>query len=304
MEVGVEQLVSEQLKSECTNICPNVATILFLVLHSSAHFLSTNYLRAMTCNMNKLCRQVQTILLRHSYLLPFTKDFNHCQFSVYGTKGLKDKHAPSIIQTGLHCDTSYSFSKARGIQCLPSRNSQEENSIVAILTVGHSRTLTMERVVWNDGPTDNVLETRYFLLSHNSLFILHPLDERPSTRDHNSVLSYWRHGNVRMVCTNPSCYEKCSPVCRDINKNNASFAIAFRSCSHTRIIDHSTSLEPLADEVRSQLNLHKLDELQVQRNIEATEMLQTYASNGGEDTFKEWLHLSLQKVLSDFYSNK
>ena len=46
MEVGVEQLVSEQLKSECTNICPNVATILFLVLHSSAHFLSTNYLRA------------------------------------------------------------------------------------------------------------------------------------------------------------------------------------------------------------------------------------------------------------------
>jgi hypothetical protein len=84
-------------------------------------------------------------------------------------------------------------------------NSQEINSLVVIITVGHSRVMALERVVWAPGEEehDKVLETKYLVLSHNSLFILHPLDERPSLRDTGSKqLSYWKHGRVRLMCTN------------------------------------------------------------------------------------------------------
>lgn len=107
----------------------------------------------------------------------------------------------------LYCDTIFSFSKERGIHCLQSKNSQAPNSIVAILTVGHSRISTMERVKCENGPTDQVLETRHFVLSHGSLFVLHPLDERPSVRD--GIMSYWKHGDVRLACTNPFCKDRC-----------------------------------------------------------------------------------------------
>lgn len=79
-----------------------------------------------------------------------------------------------------------------------------------------------------------------------------------------------------------------------------SFAVAFRCCSHTRIIDNSTSLEPLDRDVRSQLGLDLLGELQLRRNVEATEMLAEYESNGGADTFHAWLQSARQKVKSDF----
>ena len=110
--------------------------------------------------MNKLRIKVQTILRNYNYLAPFLKeDFNHVQFSINGGKGMAHINPPAVVQTGIHCDTIYSFSKERGIYWSQSKNSQAPNSIVAILTVGHSRIMTMERVKWMNGHTDHVLET-------------------------------------------------------------------------------------------------------------------------------------------------
>jgi hypothetical protein len=202
---------------------------------------------------NSLRNQVYSILLKHQYLAPFLKEFNHMQFSINGNKGLLPQKSCSYVQTGFHCDIAYSFHKTKGIRCLPSMNSQEVNSIVAIITIGHSRTMTFERVVlWNDGPTDIVLERRYFILSHGSLFILHPLDERPALRDGNShALSYWRHGDVRMLCNNSSCEVKCNGSCHAANEYTCSFTLALRRCIHSRIIDSETDTDPLSDEDRT-----------------------------------------------------
>lgn len=124
--------------------------------------------------MEELLTRVHSILHSYDYLAPFLRDkFNHLQFSINGGKGVcSDTNTCTIIQTGMHCDMRYTYSDANGIQCSPKLNSQAINSIVAIITVGHSRLLRMERVEWRNGPTDHVLETRYFILSHNSLFLL------------------------------------------------------------------------------------------------------------------------------------
>ena len=128
----------------------------------------------LTAEMEELLTRVHSILHSYDYLAPFLRDkFNHLQFSINGGKGVcSDTNTCTIIQTGMHCDMRYTYSDANGIQCSPKLNSQAINSIVAIITVGHSRLLRMERVEWRNGPTDHVLETRYFILSHNSLFLL------------------------------------------------------------------------------------------------------------------------------------
>ena len=171
----------------------------FLLLLQTTHHChccySTNYLRPITDDMKVLLHDVQQILHRHQYLQPFLLDFNHIQFSINGCKGALDSTC-NIVQTGSHCDVKYSFSHQKGIYCCPTNNSQNINSIVAILTVGNSRVITFERVLWGGSKhteTDTVLETRYFILSHGSMFILHLTDERPALRDQKKDrLSYWR----------------------------------------------------------------------------------------------------------------
>jgi hypothetical protein len=260
--------------------------------------------------MNDLRIKVQTILRKYTYLAPFLKeDFNHVQFSINGGKGVGgiSINTPTIIQTGLHCDVAYSFSKERGIHCKESKNSQVPNSIVAILTIGHPRILTMERVKWENGTTEKVLETRHFVLSHHSLFLLHPTDERPSRRDgsNNDILSYWRHGNVRLACSNPLCKDRChAPQCSTRNSHIVSFSLAFRTCCHSRIIDARTSLEPLRDDVRAVLNLDALEELHKERNEKAEVMLNAYQNDGTAETFNIWLRTATRKVMQEFYTGK
>ena len=111
---------------------------------------STNYLRELTNDMNSLMDKVYSILHQHQYLVPFLKQFNHLQFSINGNKGIQQEKTRQN-QTGMHCDMSYSFSDKNGIQCLPTMNSQEFNTIVAIITVGHSCIIKFERVAWDKG---------------------------------------------------------------------------------------------------------------------------------------------------------
>eukprot|EP00577_Skeletonema_sp_RCC1716_P032127 CAMPEP_0113437258 /NCGR_PEP_ID=MMETSP0013_2-20120614/37322_1 /TAXON_ID=2843 ORGANISM="Skeletonema costatum, Strain 1716" /NCGR_SAMPLE_ID=MMETSP0013_2 /ASSEMBLY_ACC=CAM_ASM_000158 /LENGTH=341 /DNA_ID=CAMNT_0000327905 /DNA_START=154 /DNA_END=1176 /DNA_ORIENTATION=- /assembly_acc=CAM_ASM_000158 len=243
----------------------------------------TNYLMSFTAQMNDLRNQVFSILHNYQYLAPFVKEFSHCQISINGNKGLERNKTCNTTQTGMHCDTVYSFHKTHGIVCPLNINSQATNSIVAIITVGHSRVITFERVACNSDPGNNILERRYFILSHGSLFILHPLDERPALRDRGSgsyTLSYWRHGGVRLLCNNPECKEKCTEACHDANEYACSFSLAFRTCVHKRVIDASTNVDPISDEDRSHLHLSPLTDLQKEKNEISLHMLHEYNTNG------------------------
>jgi hypothetical protein len=303
MEVGLVRLVWEQHLSKSSFCDVYIIIVVITVNHITVCVIfSTNYLMPLSEDMISLRNQVYSILLQYKYLAPFVKEFNHIQFSINGNKGLLPQKSCSYVQTGMHCDISYTFHKTEGIRCLPSTNSQEVNSIVAIITIGHSRIITFERVVWNDGPTDDVLERRHLILSHGSLFIVHPLDERPALRDVDShVLSYWRHGDVRMVCNNPTCTVKCHNSCHTANEYTCSFTLAFRRCIHDRIIDSQTNTDPLLDADRTLLGLSPLGANNKDRNDRASKLLHDYKSNGGDDNFRRWLLFATQKVMADFY---
>ena len=272
-------------------------------------FSSTNFLRPLTNDMNKLRIKVQDIIRQsYPYLAPFLQqDFNHMQFSINGGKGVPHgKNIAAIEQTGMHTDVTFSFSKERGIHCKETMNSQVPNSIVAILTVGHPRLLTMERVRWNDGVTKEVMETRRFILSHESLFILHSTDERPSRRDgkNNETLSYWRHGDVKLLCSNPNCTYRCDAQCSALNEHIVSFAVAFRTCSHTRMIERNSNLGPLLDGERKELNLDPLDDTEKDKNKNAAEMLEAYNTDGRADNFNKWLCIATKRVMKEFYGKE
>lgn len=258
--------------------------------------------------MKELQHLLQDGLRKYPYIAPFLlEDFNTVQLSINGGKGVS-KNTPTITQTGMHCDVVYSCCPDDGLPVYsPKRNSQKENTIVAILTVGHSRILTFQRLAWpipSDEKDIEVLETCYFVLTHGSLFILNPLDERPARRDTGSnQLSVWRHGDVRLCCNNPQCKSKCNKECFKMNEHTASFSLAFRTCSHSRTIDPLTHLEPLDDHTRAQLGLAVLKDFQKKRNAEATEKLCEYSDNGGEEKFQNWLRLATKKVREDFYPN-
>lgn len=266
---------------------------------------STNYLRELTNDMNSLMDKVYSILHQHQYLTPFLKQFNHLQFSINGNKGLPKQKTCQMKQTGMHCDIAYSFNEKNGIQCLPAMNSQELNTIVAIITVGHSRIIKFERVAWDKGVTRDreVLETRYFILTHNSLFLLHPLDERPALRDKGSkVLSIWRHGDVRLLCNNHSCRDRCNKTCHVENENIVSFSLALRCCNPSSIIDTETDTPPLSDDDRKRLQLPPLNDAQKERNINATIELQKYCQSGSKAIFDDWLLRAARKVFDEFYN--
>jgi len=255
--------------------------------------------------MQSLQCQVHSKLKQHAYLVPFLKTFNHLQFSINGNKGYHTSTC-GMIQTGMHCDVTYSFSKDEGIHCSPSMNSQEVNTIVAIITIGHPRVITFERVIWREGPTDVVVEKKYFILSHGSLFILHPLDERPALRDKNdnTTLTYWKHGGVRMMCNNQTCDNRCGPMCTAANKNICSFSLGLRCCTHNRTVDVETWVDPLSDNDRHKFNLSELTRSQKDWNIKASSMLLEYSESGEESTFEDWLLCATQQVCADYYYNK
>ena len=116
------------------------------------------------------------------------------------------------------------------------------------------------------------------------LFLLDPLDERSTRWDESNQLSYWQHGDVRVACQKPNCI-KCDGTCKEMNMNVASLSFAFRSCFHSRIIDCSTSVEPLEDNVRSELGLGNLQTSQVNRNNNAIGMLKGCKNSGGDLKF-------------------
>ena len=142
---------------------------------------------------------------------------NHCTILFYYHK------TPQITNKmlGYHTDNVYSKS---GI-FLSSKNSQKENTPTCVLTIGDSRNLSFQkqkntrynatkRMRWKECKTD------FFKLKHNSLFVLHPCDERPHTTRGETFR--WRHGVTHFT-----------------GKNQLSLALVFRNVHNTiNVTDH------------------------------------------------------------------
>jgi len=166
--------------------------------------------------------------------------------------------------------------------------------------------MTLERVLWAPGEADHdkVLETKYIVLAHNSLFILHPLDERPSLRDTGSKqLSYWKHGRVRLMCTNTECKTRCNNTCKAKNDGICSFMLGLRACSHLRMIDSSSWVEPMDYNTRRELNLPSLSDLEEEKNGIAINMLEEYVNSGDQSKFNTWLDSAVEKIKREYIDN-
>ena len=141
---------------------------------------------------------------------PLNNYFNHCTILVYSGK---NNNGLSNSTLSFHSDCTFDHCG----RYIPSRNSQKENTCVAVLTVGDSRKLHFKkRVVVAGGKgkkkwkiTDDDGET--FILCNNSLFLLHPDDEKPLLRLKDNYISQYVHGGVNIQ-----------------NDNDLSIALVFR----------------------------------------------------------------------------
>jgi hypothetical protein len=104
-----------------------------------------------------------------------------------------------VSRLGFHCDTEYT---AKGE--FVSNNSQKQNTPVVVLTLGDPRTLHMKkRFAAGNGTwisNANEKKTHAFVLTDQSIFVLHPDDEVPRPRGHSDgSLSQFQHGGVNVT---------------------------------------------------------------------------------------------------------
>ena len=162
------------------------------------------------------------------------KEFNHCVILLYySIEGVKTN---SVI--GVHSDNIYD----RNGNFSSSDNSQIEDTPTVTLNLGHSRDLnyylrhspvlnsSSKRYFWQE---DNIkVETK--VLSHGSIHILHPQDEKPFITNAPGRLSWCQiqHGNVRL------------------KKGEFSIGLVFRSVSNKQYYDCHSKMIPNAENIK------------------------------------------------------
>ena len=116
--------------------------------------------------------------------------FNHCTVLFYFHKTAQS----SSKMLGFHTDNVYRSKGAYDRK----KNSQMENTPTCILTIGSDRDLTLQKQYHARNPVTQrrkwtELFRRRVKLRHNSLFLLHASDERPTL--FTKLLRFrWRHG--------------------------------------------------------------------------------------------------------------
>ena len=122
--------------------------------------------------------------------IPILEPFNHCTVLLYFQK--HNRSGTKLL--GFHTDNVYSVNG----EFLTKQNSQKEDTPTCVLTLGSKRQLIFQQQFhfinrntrkrkWSE------VHRREINLSDNSLFILHPDDERPLHLG-NQLKSRWRHG--------------------------------------------------------------------------------------------------------------
>ena len=154
--------------------------------------------KPMNEDMYEIGKYLKTIASRHYHNLGYKcdildYDYNHCTVLLYNHY-CKNKN----YKLNYHCDSAYNHKgKFMDHNCIC------ENSAVLVYTLGDDRdihfkkrnlTKHINRYVWVEDNTSLYSLT----LQNDSLFILHPLDEKPMKRQSEDKISQIMHGNVRV----------------------------------------------------------------------------------------------------------
>ena len=165
------------------------------------------------------------------------ESFNHCTVLIYSGS---NNNGCSNSSLSFHSDCTFDH---KG-KYVTNRNSQKENTCVVVLTVGDCREIFFKKRVVVEGNqgrhkwrvTDD--ESISFLLEDNSVFLLHPMDEIPSMKEGDNLMSQYIHGGINVE----------SP-------NILSFALVFRVVCVEREYDPITSkLIPMITDLKASDN--------------------------------------------------
>ena len=157
--------------------------------------------------------------MQHQNIRIFDCEFNHCTILTYNV------HTPNVNhKLTYHCDCQYDHNG--NFQYLT--NSQGENTPVIVYSLGNSRTLYFRRRRVICGKKNmkrwenSKIPCHEFELNDNSIFVLHPLDEKPLIRYPLENMSQYQHGNVT------------------VKSGNLSIALVFRNVTKTLVYDNVT----------------------------------------------------------------
>ena len=200
------------------------------------------------CFLQRECKDISSSYLGES--------FNHCTVLIYSGE---NNNGSSNSSLSFHSDCTFDH---KG-NFIASRNSQQRNTCVAVLTLGDSRTLYFKkRIVTNSkcGKTKWIVTQDKGLsyeLNDNSVFMLHPEDEIPRVREGDDIISQYIHGGVNIT-----------------NSNDLSIAFAFRVVCVDREYDPVTSKLIAKDN-----DLKSSDVLACTENLALKEALNNFRSN-------------------------
>lgn len=169
--------------------------------------------KAMSLTLFRIGEQLRCFLKRQcneDVIKYLSNEFNHCTVLIYSGE---NNNGLSNSSLAFHSDCTFDHSG----NYLKGRNSQKENTCVAVLTLGDSRTLHFKKRIAMESKSGRrkwvhtVDEGQNFVLKDNSVFMLDPTDEKPCLRSGDDYVSQYVHGGVKIT-----------------NKNDLSIAFAFR----------------------------------------------------------------------------
>ena len=182
--------------------------------------------KAMSLTLFSIGQQLRCYLKRQckdEVLQSLESEFNHCTVLIYSGE---NNNGNSNSSLAYHSDCTFDHSG----NYIPGRNSQQENTCVAVLTIGDSRRLHFKKrvAINNKIGRKRWVETDdkgiSFELKDNSVFMLDPRDEVPCLREGDDYVSQYIHGGIKIT-----------------NKNDLSIAFAFRVVCVDREYDPVTS---------------------------------------------------------------
>ena len=151
--------------------------------------------------------------------LIFDCELNHCTVLIYNT------HSDNInCKLSYHCDCEYDHNGN-----FKDRNTQGENTPVIVFSMGDSRKINFRKRTIIQGKNyhnlwENVETPIHEVDLHdNSIFVLHPDDEKPIIRKVSENLSQFQHGNVK------------------VKMGKLSIGLVYRNVTHSRNYDNVTS---------------------------------------------------------------
>lgn len=120
-----------------------------------------------------------------------------------------------------HCDCQYYHNGDFKYEV----KTQGEHTPVIVYSLGDTRTIYYRRLWLSDSRRKWVYSKRAFCkyqLEDNSIFVLHPSDEKPMVRNHGEPISQFQHGNVSVA------------------KGTLSIGLIYRNVTQTLAYDHET----------------------------------------------------------------